>query len=89
MNDDDTEKPRAVGAGMKTSGAETKPDEPHTETEEIDPLLLRLLVCPFTKTQLRYDAQTNELISEAARLAFPVRHGVPLMTRESARHLDD
>ena len=54
-----------------------------------DPKLLELLVCPLTKTSLDYDAANQELISRAARLAFPIRDGVPLMTVEAARHLDD
>jgi uncharacterized protein YbaR (Trm112 family) len=54
-----------------------------------DPKLLELLACPLTKTRLEYDAKRQELVSRAARLAFPIRDGVPLMTREAARHLDD
>ena len=54
-----------------------------------DPRLLELLVCPLTKTSLDYDAERQELISRAARLAFPIHDGVPLMTERAARHLDD
>ncbi len=54
-----------------------------------DPRLLELLVCPVTKTTLHYDAARQELVSKAARLAFPIRSGVPLMSAESARHLDE
>lgn len=54
-----------------------------------DPRLLELLVCPLTKTRLSYDRVRGELISKAAGLAFPIRHGVPLMTVEAARQLDD
>lgn len=54
-----------------------------------DPRLLELLVCPLTKTSLDYDAEHQELVSRAARLAFPIRDGVPLMTERAARHLDD
>ena len=53
-----------------------------------DRRLLELLVCPVTKTQLVYDAERQELVSKAARLAFPIRDGVPLMTVDSARELD-
>lgn len=56
---------------------------------EVDPRLLELLVCPVTKTSLDYDAQRQELISRVARLAFPIRDGVPMMTVEAARHLDE
>lgn len=55
----------------------------------VDPKLLELLVCPLTKTSLDYDASRQELISRVARLAFPIRDGVPMMTVEAARHLDD
>jgi uncharacterized protein YbaR (Trm112 family) len=55
----------------------------------IDARLLEILVCPLTKTTLEYDAAAQELISRAARLAFPIREGVPLLTLEDARSLDD
>jgi uncharacterized protein len=57
--------------------------------ERVDPKLLEILVCPLTKTTLQYDAAAQELISRAAGLAYPIRNGVPLMTVESARRLDD
>jgi len=57
--------------------------------EQVDPKLLEILVCPLTKTTLEYDATAQELISKAAGLAFPIRNGVPLMTVEAARTLDD
>ena len=53
-----------------------------------DPKLLELLVCPLTKTSLRYDRETNELVSEAARLGFPIRDGIPIMLPSEARQLD-
>ncbi|KQT54654.1 hypothetical protein ASG43_03450 [Aureimonas sp. Leaf454] len=53
-----------------------------------DPKLLELLVCPLTKTTLRYDAGRGELISDAARLAFPIRDGIPIMLASEARALD-
>ena len=56
---------------------------------DIDPRLLELLVCPLTKTSLTYDRERKELISRSARLAFPIRDGVPMMTVEAARELDD
>ena len=56
---------------------------------EIDPKLLEILVCPVTKSTLTYDADANELISKKARLAFPVRDGVPIMLRDEARELAD
>jgi hypothetical protein len=59
------------------------------QPEQIDPKLLELLVCPLTKTTLQYDAAAQELISRAAGLAYPIRNGVPLMTIEAARRLDE
>lgn len=55
----------------------------------LDPRLLEVLVCPRTKTQLRYDREHQELISEAAKLAYPIRNGVPIMLPEEARSLKD
>jgi len=55
----------------------------------VDPRLLEVLVCPLTKTPLRYDRERQELISEAARLAFPIRDGVPIMLPGEARKLED
>ena len=54
-----------------------------------DPKLLELLVCPMTKAQLTYDAAKQELISKAARLAYPVRDGIPIMLTDEARELSD
>lgn len=56
---------------------------------EVDPRLLRLLVCPLTKRPLQYDKARQELISKSARLAFPIRDGVPLLTLDAARDLSD
>jgi uncharacterized protein YbaR (Trm112 family) len=58
-------------------------------SRSVDPQLLELLVCPLTKTTLSYDAQRQELISRAARLAFPIVDGVPILVAEEARMLDD
>ena len=54
----------------------------------IDPWLLERLVCPLTRGRLRYDEAAGELVSEAARLAYPVRDGVPVMLVEEARALE-
>ena len=56
---------------------------------EIDPRLLEILVCPLTKTVLEYDSQAQELISRAAKLAYPIRDGVPIMLPEEARELEE
>jgi uncharacterized protein YbaR (Trm112 family) len=54
-----------------------------------DPKLLEILVCPVSKGPLRYDAARQELISEAAGLAYPIRDGIPIMLIDEARPLDD
>ena len=54
----------------------------------IDPTLLEILVCPLTKSALEYDAEKQELISRAAKLAYPIRDGIPIMLPEEARRLD-
>lgn len=56
---------------------------------EIDPKLLELLVCPLTKQPLVYDAERQELVSKAARLAYPVRDGIPIMLPSEARSIED
>ena len=53
----------------------------------VDPKLLDLLVCPVTKGVLRYDRARNELVSEQAGLAYPIRDGIPIMLQEEAREL--
>jgi uncharacterized protein len=68
--------------------------DPHDEQDKqapvrADPKLLEILVCPLTKTTLHYDAAAQELISRAAGLAYPIRNGIPLMTAECARRLDE
>lgn len=55
----------------------------------IDPKLLELLVCPVSKTALDYDAVKQELISQTARLAYPIRDGIPIMLADEARRIDD
>lgn len=54
-----------------------------------EPKLLEFLVCPLTKGPLAYDAAAQELISRKARLAYPIRNGVPILTQEAARALVD
>jgi uncharacterized protein YbaR (Trm112 family) len=55
----------------------------------VDPKLLDILVCPLTKTTLEWHPDRQELVSRSARLAYPVRDGVPIMLPDEARHLDD
>jgi uncharacterized protein YbaR (Trm112 family) len=59
------------------------------EPSDIDPKLLEILVCPLTKGPLRYDRAAQELISEEAGLAYPIRDGIPIMLVDEARALRD
>ncbi|HEY4276528.1 MAG TPA: Trm112 family protein [Rhizomicrobium sp.] len=54
-----------------------------------DPKLLEILICPLTRTSLRYDKERQELISRAAGLAYPIRGGVPVMLASDARELTE
>ncbi|MDG4575580.1 MAG: Trm112 family protein [Defluviicoccus sp.] len=54
----------------------------------VDPKLLEMLVCPLTRGRLRYDSKMQELVSEQAGLAFPIRDGIPIMLIDEARVLD-
>ena len=58
-------------------------------TPDIDPRLLEILVCPLTKAPLRYDRAAQELVSEEAGLAYPIRDGIPIMLVDEARRLRD
>ncbi len=55
----------------------------------VEPKLLEILVCPVTKGPLVYDRERNELLSRSARLAYPIRDGIPVMLEEEARPLTD
>ncbi len=59
------------------------------QTPGLDPRLLEILVCPLTKGPLIYDRERQELISEKARLAFPIRDGIPIMLVDEARPLEE
>ena len=71
------------------TSASTAPSTELGTAAKTDPRLLELLVCPLTKTTLIYLADRQELVSLAARLAYPIRDGMPLMLVEEARVLDD
>ena len=62
---------------------------PTTPDVAVDPRLLEILVCPVTHTPLEYDRAKAELVSRSARLAYPIRDGVPIMLPEEARELGD
>ena len=59
------------------------------KTSQVDPKLLDLLVCPLTKGRLKYLPEANELVSEKARLAYPIRDGIPIMLISEARKIED
>lgn len=59
-----------------------------TDVASVDPRLLEILVCPVTRGPLEYDRDAQELISKGAKLAYPIRDGVPIMLPEEARTLD-
>lgn len=67
---------------MSTNASTERP------AHSVDPKLLEILVCPLTKTTLEYDAAAQELISRQAKLAYPIRDGIPIMLPEEARRLD-
>jgi uncharacterized protein YbaR (Trm112 family) len=54
----------------------------------VDPKLLEILVCPLTKGPLEYDPERQELVSRSAKLAYPIRDGIPIMLAEEARPID-
>lgn len=72
--------------GMNDIELENTP-EASNESDPIDPHLLEVLVCPQTRGALTYDKDTAELISKRAKLAFPIRDGVPIMLIDEARKL--
>jgi uncharacterized protein YbaR (Trm112 family) len=59
------------------------------EPSSIDPRLLEVLVCPLSKSTLEYDRARQELVSRTARLAYPIRDGIPIMVPDEARPLED
>jgi uncharacterized protein YbaR (Trm112 family) len=58
-------------------------------SHQVDRKLLDILVCPLTKSTLRYDDAKQELISDKAGLAYPIRDGIPIMLMDEARKMDD
>lgn len=56
---------------------------------KVEPRLLELLVCPLTKGRLTFQRDTNELVSEGAHLAYPIRDGIPIMLVSEARKIED
>lgn len=66
----------------------TAADTTSPDSARVDARLLEILVCPLTKGPLRYDAAAQELISDEAGLAYPIRDGIPIMLVDEARRLD-
>ena len=64
-------------------------EAPFSPASDVDPRLLEVLVCPVTRGKLTYDRAAGELISKGAKLAYPIRDGVPIMLPEEARSLED
>lgn len=69
--------------------SETDKTQGREAPAEVDPKLLEILVCPLTKQRLEYDRNAQELISRSAKLAFPIRDGIPVLLVEEARQLED
>ncbi len=61
---------------------------PERPESTVDPKLLEILVCPVTKRSLEFDAAKQELVSRSAKLAYPIRDGIPIMLPEEARRLE-
>jgi len=61
---------------------------PERPENTVDPKLLEILVCPLTRGQLEFDSVRQELVSRSAKLAYPIRDGIPIMLPEEARKLD-
>jgi uncharacterized protein len=75
-----------MSENIETGGENNETSAP--EGTRVDPKLLEILVCPLTKSSLDYDRVRQELISRSARLAYPIRDGIPIMLPEEARQID-
>ena len=73
---------------MTDEPRDAAPQDPAPQ-RRCDPRVLQWLVCPLTKTTLVYDEARQELVSAAARLAYPIRDGIPVMLPDEARELDE
>lgn len=82
MTGDETRDPPETESAAEAADAETE------APAGVDRKLLDILVCPVTKGLLDYDSETQELISRQARLAYPIREGIPIMLPDEARSLD-
>jgi uncharacterized protein YbaR (Trm112 family) len=82
---------KGIPASHPAKGQPTPKDNIMSEAQPtggaVDQRLLEILVCPVTKGPLRYDREKGELVSERARLAYPIRDGIPIMLPDEARKL--
>ena len=88
----DTQAGPDINSGSDSQGGPRRAGQGDLAQEtprRIDPRLLAMLVCPLTKTQLEYDARRQVLISRAARLAYPIQDGIPVMLPDEALPLED
>jgi uncharacterized protein YbaR (Trm112 family) len=74
-----------VGGNSREKPMTATPERPENT---VDPKLLEILVCPLTKGPLEFDSAKQELISRSAKLAYPIRDGIPIMLPEEARKID-
>jgi uncharacterized protein YbaR (Trm112 family) len=79
---------RIKSAPDQQEGKERFMSDDKASGDKVDPKLLEILVCPLTKATLEYDPVKQELISRSAKLAYPIRDGIPIMLAEEARRLD-
>ena len=75
-------------ANATNVGSETRKRKAMSSADTIDSKLLEFLVCPLTKGPLEFDEARQELISRSAKLAYPIRDGIPIMLPEEARKID-
>ena len=78
----------ASKVNLMDSNRDTRDHDADASKLRIDPRLIEILVCPLTRTTLSYDKEKQELISKAAKLAYPIRDGIPIMLTYEARQLD-
>ena len=76
------------GIDHAQKGPEEMNAQPERPESSVDRKLLEILVCPLTKGPLEFDAAKQELISRSAKLAYPIRDGIPIMLPEEARKID-
>ncbi len=69
-------------------GQDSVPAPAAPEAMRVDRRLLEILICPLTKTTLKYDAAAQELISQSAHLAYPIRDGIPILLPDEARKIE-